>query len=177
MKRQTRIRLLTMLMCFVLMFACTLSACKDAVPTPDPGKTDPGAADTCTVHVDNDGDGKCDKCGANMPITEETFSYFGNTKLTEDKKVYLLNSTADGYNYDGDQLFVCQALQGLFARKNVTFYVDSHYMTNGTNVDMFYLEQAKENYGVTSEAISLEQAVQMYIDTWSANVADGTWGS
>ena len=187
MKRQTRIRLLTMLMCFVLMFACTLSACKDAVPTPDPGKTDPGktdpgktdpgAADTCTVHVDNDGDGKCDKCGANMPITEETFSYFGNTKLTEDKKVYLLNSTADGYNYDGDQLFVCQALQGLFARKNVTFYVDSHYMTNGTNVDMYYLEQAKANYGVTYESITLEQAVQMYIDAWSAHVADGTWGS
>lgn len=198
MKRQTRVRLLTMLMCFVLMFACTLSACKDAVPTPDPDKTDtctdhvdkdgdgkcdkcgadvPTTPTTCTVHVDNDGDGKCDKCGANMPITEETFSYFGNTKLTEDKKVYLLNSTADGYNYDGDQLFLCQALQGLFARKNVTFYVDSHYMTNGTNVDMFYLEQAKENYGVTYEAISLEQAVQMYIDTWSANVADGTWGS
>ena len=40
MKRQTRVRLLTMLLCFVLMFACTLSACKDAVPTPNPDKTD-----------------------------------------------------------------------------------------------------------------------------------------
>ena len=176
MKRQTRIRLLTMLVCFVLMFACTLSACKDAVPTPDPDKVDtctthvdkdgdgkcdkcgaevPKTPTTCTVHADSDGDGKCDKCGADMPITSETFSYFGNTKLTEDKKVYLLNSTADGYNYDGDQLFLCQALQGLFARKNVTFYVDSHYMTNGTNVDMFYLEQAKENYCETYETISL----------------------
>ena len=67
MKRQTRVRLLTMLLCFVLMFACTLSACKDAVPTPDPDKTD-----TCTDHVDKDGDGKCDKCGADVPTTPTT---------------------------------------------------------------------------------------------------------
>ena len=66
MKRQTRVRLLTMLLCFVLMFACALSACKDAVPTPNPDKTD-----TCTNHVDKDGDGKCDKCGADLVLRDD----------------------------------------------------------------------------------------------------------
>ena len=183
MKKQKRTGILTALLCLILALTFTLGSCGNVIGPGESGtekKTETeteGQRDVCTSHVDADGDGTCDKCGAAMPVTPDTFSYFGNTEFSADKKVYLLNSTADGYNYDGDQLFLCQALQGLFARKNITFYVDSHYMTNGTNVDMYYLETAKEKYGVTYEAISLEAAVQMYIDAWSANVADGTWGS
>ena len=183
MKKQKRTGILTALLCLILALTFTLGSCGNVTGPGETGtekKTETetgGQTGSCTAHVDADGDGKCDKCGAAMPVTPDTFSYFGNTEFSADKKVYLLNSTADGYNYDGDQLFLCQALQGLFARKNITFYVDSHYMTNGTNVDMYYLEMAKEKYGVTYEAISLEAAVQMYIDAWSANVADGTWGS
>ncbi len=130
-------------------------------------------------HADADADGLCDSCGAilKLPETEDTFSYYVNTKLPEDKHVYVLNMTSEDYKYTEDELFTVQAIQGLFARKSALFYVDSHYMTNGTNADMHYLDLAAEKYGITYESISLEDAVKMYIDSWEENVADGTWGS
>ena len=154
--------------------------------TPDGGNTgDNGGDDTddpitppVCVHTDADEDGICDNCEALLNVlTEETFSYYMTTKLPEDKKVYVLNLTNQVETFSEDQLFTAQAIQGLFARKSALFYVDSHYMTNGVNIDMHYLDLAVEKYGVTYESISLEEAVAMYIANWEANVADGTWGS
>lgn len=141
--------------------------------------TTPTDKPSACSHVDADDDGFCDKCGAIVEIaaTDTSFSYYSNTKLPEDKKVYLLNNTAEGYNFTEDELFTAQAIQGLFARDRALFYIDSHYMTNGVNIDMHYLELAKENYGVTYESITLEEAVSIYKDNWSKYVADGTWGS
>lgn len=142
------------------------------------GTTTTTKSDSCS-HTDADGDGFCDKCGAIVSIsdTDESFSYYANTKLPADKKVYLLNSTSEGYSFSEDELFTAQAIQGLFARDVALFYVDSHYMTNGVNVDMHYLELAEENYGVSYETISLQEAVAMYIASWDSYVADGVWGS
>ncbi|MCD8372924.1 MAG: hypothetical protein LUD27_06465 [Clostridia bacterium] len=115
--------------------------------------------------------------GSSDTETDSSFSYFNTTAMNADKKVYVLNNTSEGYSYSNDLVFTCQAIQGLFARKEVTFYLDSHYMTNGTNVDMYYLEEACEEYGITYESISIEQAIEMYVDAWDEYVADGTWGS
>ena len=130
-------------------------------------------------HADADADGLCDECGQILEIqsTDSSFSYYANTKLPEDKKIHVLNMTSEGYNFSEDELFTAQAIQGLFARKNALFYMDSHYMTNGVNIDMHYLDLAAEKYGITYESISLEEAVAMYIANWESNVADGTWGS
>lgn len=76
--------------------------------------------------------------------TPGAFSYYSTSRLPADKKVYVLNDTTKGENYTSDSLFTAQAIQGLFARKETRFYVDSHYMTNGINTDMYYLEQMKE---------------------------------
>lgn len=141
------------------------------------GTEDPITPPEC-IHTDANEDGICDKCEALLNVlTEETFSYYMNTRLPEDKKVYVLNLTNHSNTFTEDELFTAQAIQGLFARKSALFYVDSHYMTNGVNIDMHYLDLAVEKYGVTYEPISLEDAVKMYVDNWSANVADGTWGS
>ncbi len=112
-----------------------------------------------------------------VDIDDPDFSYYPTSKLPQDKKIYVLNNTELGYNFTEDQLFTAQAIQGLFARKETKFYVDSHYMTNGVNVDMYYLNNAQSEYSLTLENITLEQAVEMYSQAWTANVADGTWGS
>jgi len=143
------------------------------------GKTTTTTQKAECVHADTDADGFCDKCGQILEIqnTDSSFSYYMNTKLPEDKKIYVLNMTSEGYNFSEDETFTAQAIQGLFARKSALFYLDSHYMTNGVNIDMHYLNLAVENYGITYESISLEDAVAMYIANWEENVADGTWGS
>ena len=143
------------------------------------GKTTTTTQKAECVHADTDADGLCDECGQIIEIqnTDSSFSYYANTKLPEDKKIYVLNMTSEGYNFSEDETFTAQAIQGLFARKSALFYLDSHYMTNGVNIDMHYLNLAVENYGITYESISLEEAVAMYIANWEANVADGTWGS
>lgn len=105
-----------------------------------------------------------------------SFDYYDKTGLREDKKIYLLNDP-DIETLDVDDLFTAQAIQGLFARYEVTFYVDSRYMTNGTNIDLYYLDQNVEEYDLEVESISLATAVQMYMDVWSENVDSGLWGS
>lgn len=108
---------------------------------------------------------------------DKNFNYYSVSKLPADKKIYVLNETSRGYNFNSDELFTAQAIQGLFARKDTSVYVDSHYMTNGVNVDMYYLNKAAEDYGLTLEYVTMQQAVEKYIAAWDDNVADGTWGS
>ena len=107
----------------------------------------------------------------------ESFSYFSESALPLDKTVYVLNDTASGYAFSADQLFTAQAIQGLFARKETSYFVDSHYVTNGINVDMYYLRQAAEKYDLIIENVTLEEAVSGYVAAWDANVAEGVWGS
>lgn len=127
------------------------------------GKT---ATTTVMVRVKPEGGGDSDD-----------FNYYATSKLPADKKIYVLNETSRGYNFNADELFTAQAIQGLFARKETSVYVDSHYMTNGVNIDMYYLNQIAEEHGLTLEYVTMEQAVAKYVAEWDANVADGTWGS
>ena len=132
-------------------------------------------------HTHNYVNGYCTICGEKDPnysegdITgDDAFSYYSTTKLRDDKKIYALNMEG---GMDNDTLNTVSAMQGLFARKEVTFYVDGKYMTNGTNADQYYLTEAEEKYGVQSENIDLETAIGMYIDAWDDMVASGIWGS
>ena len=132
-------------------------------------------------HTHNYVNGYCTICGEKDPnysegdITgDDAFSYYSTTKLRDDKKIYALNMEG---GMDNDTLNTVSALQGLFARKEVTFYVDGKYMTNGTNADQYYLTEAEEKYGVQSENIDLETAIGMYIDAWDDMVASEIWGS
>lgn len=172
--RLTALLLLTAMIASTLLTSCSWFENPDDPNTPSGGTTKPECK-----HVDADTNGFCDDCGAIVKIqeTEDTFSYYANTKLPDDKKIYVLNMTSEGYNFSSDELFTAQAIQGLFARKSALFYVDSHYMTNGVNIDMRYINLAVEKYGITYESISLEDAIAMYIAAWEENVADGTWGS
>lgn len=167
--------LLVVIFCSTVLTSCFLFPSDP--PTVDPGNT-PGGEDEACTHEDTDGNGVCDKCNTVVGVsTDDSFSYYSNTTLPEDKKVYVLNMTSEGYTFTEDQLFTAQAIQGLFARKSALFYIDSHYMTNGVNIDMHYLDLAAEEYGVTYESITLAEAVAMYIASWNENVSDGTWGS
>ncbi len=175
------IKLIAVLLLLTMACSTVLTACLgggEGETQETQATTKPTTPPQCS-HVDADDNGFCDECGAITRIeeTEDTFSYYSNTKLPEDKHIYVLNMTSEGYNFSEDELFTAQAIQGLFARKSTLFYVDSHYMTNGVNIDMHYLDLAVEQYGITYESISLEEAVEMYKNNWAANVADGTWGS
>lgn len=177
------VKLIAMVLAFVMITSTVFTSCAflDGLFADDPKPTTPSTTTKkpeCK-HVDANEDGFCDECGAivKIPQAEDTFSYYANTKLPEDKKIYVLNMTSEGYAFTEDELFTAQAIQGLFARKSAMFYVDSHYMTNGVNVDMHYLDLATEKYGVTYESITLEDAIARYIAAWEENVADGTWGS
>lgn len=171
------VRLIALMLVAVMLLSTMLTSCEwlDGIL----GKTTTTTQKPECNHADADGNGLCDECGQILEIqnTDSSFSYYANTKLPEDKKIYVLNMTSEGYNFTEDELFTAQAIQGLFARKSALFYLDSHYMTNGVNIDMHYLDLAVENYGITYESIMLDEAVAMYIANWEANVADGTWGS
>lgn len=171
------VRLIALMLVAVMLLSTMLTSCEwlDGIL----GKTTTTTQKPECNHADADGNGLCDECGQILEIqnTDSSFSYYANTKLPEDKKIYVLNMTSEGYNFTEDELFTAQAIQGLFARKSALFYLDSHYMTNGVNIDMHYLDLAVENYGITYESITLDEAVAMYIANWEANVADGTWGS
>ena len=131
------------------------------------------------IHLDENDDGICEKCGKNVDTSSvnSSFSYYANTKLPDDKKIYVLNMKSEGYDYSEDELLTAQAIQGLFARKNALFYVDSHYVTNDTNIDMYYLDLAQKNYGITYETITLSEAISMYINDWDKNIKNQIWGS
>jgi len=126
--------------------------------------------------------GWCTNCGEADPNAgsggeiggEEGFTYYNKTNLRADKKIYAVNM--DGELNTSD-LNTVSALQGLYARKEVTFYIDGKYMSNGINADQYYLEEAKENYGVTVENISLETAVKKYVADWNSMVTAKVWGS
>lgn len=102
----------------------------------------------------------------------EDFSYYANTKLPADKKIYLIDELTNA-----DDLFSAQAVQGLMARNSASIYVNSHTMTNGLNVDTYYLNSIAEKYGLEVTEVTLAEAVEKYKAAWSANVADGVWGS
>ena len=163
----------------VMLLSTMLTSCEFLDGILGNNNTPPTTQKPECQHADADADGLCDECGQILEIqsTDSSFSYYANTKLPEDKKIHVLNMTSEGYIFSEDELFTAQAIQGLFARKSALFYIDSHYMTNGVNIDMHYLDLAAEKYGITYESISLEEAVAMYIANWEANVADGTWGS
>lgn len=128
----------------------------------------------CTICGEKDPDYNEGGDGGGEITGDEDFSYYKTTNLREDKKIYALNMEGGMNN---DTLNTMSAIQGLFARKEVTFYVDGRYMTNGTNADQYYLEEAEEKYGVVVENTTFETAVQMYIDAWDDMVAEGIWGS
>lgn len=148
---------------------------------------EPAHKDPVEQHVHHFVNGFCTGCGIPDPNYQggggeqppvggdETFSYYEETELRPDKKVYVLNFS--GETLGNDDLNTLSAMQGLFARKEVTFYIDGKYMTNGTNADQYYMNVAEEEYGVEKEEITLERAVELYKDAWSDMVADGTWGS
>ncbi len=166
------ITITSLVMAFCLAFSVT--ACN---------KTD--APETPTGHTHNYVDGYCTICGEADPDYnsggdgggdiggDDEFSYYSATHLRSDKKIYALN-----YNekLSNDRLNTAAAIQGLFARDAVTFYIDGIYVTNGTNADRYYLDAAAE-YGVTYEETTLEEAVRMYIDSWDEMVEAGVWGS
>ncbi len=109
------------------------------------------------------------------PVDTE-FSYYVESKLREDRKVYVLNSLGTD-ELSLDELIVSQTIQGLYARDEVTFYVDGRTNTSQVNVDKFYIEQAAADYNLTLEHITLEQAVAMYIASWDEYVESKVWGS
>lgn len=150
--------------------------------TPEnPGGQTPENPDECNHHFVN---GFCTLCGdpdpnyrpaPDTPVTgDDDFSYYEPTELREDKKLYVLNLDA---SCDNDELNTLAAMQGLFARKEVTLYIDGRYVTNGTNADVYYLERAEEEYGVTREVIDLAGAVELYKNAWADMHAEGIWGS
>lgn len=141
-----------------------------------------GTSSGSSEHTHNYVNGYCTVCGEKDPdygsggdVTgDDGFSYYAETSLRADKKIFALNMEG---GMDNDTLNTVSALQGLFARKEVTFYVDGKYMTNGTNADQYYLNAAKEKYGLTVEEVDLETAVSMYVEAWSGMVEAGVWGS
>ncbi len=98
-------------------------------------------------------------------------SNFNMTHFTQDRKVYYMKEALTDDEYQ-----IMAAIQGLFARKNVTIYIDARQSASGINVADYYMTMAEE-YGVTYETITFDEVVQMYIDNWSTMVAEGYWGS
>lgn len=107
------------------------------------------------------------------PTPTESFSYYKNTKLSKDSTVKVISDVTN----DGDRLYTAQAIEGLFARKEVKYYVDSNYVTNGVNTDQYYIKKASDKYGFKYESTTLKEAVLDYVASWSDYVKNNTWGS
>ena len=106
-------------------------------------------SDQTQEHEHNYVNGYCTICGEKdpsqtpeIPGGNKEFSYYEETKLRSDKKLFVLNKEG---NLSNDSLNTASALQGLFTRKEVTFYIDGKYMTNGTNADMYTIAEGVAN--------------------------------
>ena len=150
----------------LLLVSLSVTACGDTTTTTSSDDTTT-TQDTTSVNDSSDNT----SISIDVPPTPEDFSYYQNTHFDTSTKIIdqELGST--------DRLYTAQAIQGLFARKSVKYYVDSTYVTNGTNTDLYYLEQASEKYGFEYESVTLTKAVQDYVDSWDEMIADNTWGS
>lgn len=141
-----------LLLSLSFLVTMTLASCGGGETGPDP----------------DDGNG-----GEKPPITEKDFSYYKNTHLQKGDTIKVIDDAVS----NEDRLYTAQAIQGLFARKQVKYYVDSNYVTNGVNTDMYYIEQAKQNYSINYETVSLQDAILDYIASWESYVSSNTWGS
>ena len=104
------VKLIAMILAFVMITSTLFTSCAflDGLFADDPKPTIPSTTTKkpeCK-HVDANEDGFCDECGAivKIPQAEDTFSYYANTKLPEDKKIYVLNMTSEGYAFTEDEL-------------------------------------------------------------------------
>lgn len=165
-KYKTKYKFLSLIGLFTLsaglLVGCGPSSDPTTGPTTDPTEdptTDPTTSEPTTAP---------DPVGPNLD-----FSYYQTTKFNSDNKIQIINQTTDNV----DRVYTAQAIQGLFARKEVTYYVAPGYVTNGVNVDLYYIEQASKNYNFTYETVSFEEAIQNYIANWKTNVDEGIWGS
>jgi hypothetical protein len=115
------------------------------------------------------------------PEPEPYFSYYKTGRLAEDKVIYVLNNDGAGggaaSGYSNDQMFTAQAIQGLFNRVSISFYLNGEAVTNSINTDLAHLDYAADKWGLETENISLNAAVTMYKDAWAANAASRVWGS
>lgn len=114
-----------------------------------------------------------------------SFDYYAHSPLAADKTIYVLNDGAGegseegdtGSSYTYDQLMTASAVQGLYNRKEVSYFLNGLSVTSGINTDMYHLDYAAEKHGLTKVNLSLEDAIKRYIADWEANVAAGVWGS
>ena len=152
----------------LLLVSLSVTACGET--TTSSSLDDTSTVDNTTSVTDSSDD---TTTSIDVPPTPEDFSYYQNTHFDTSTKIQLIDQEL-GSN---DRLYTAQAIQGLFARKSVKYYVDSTYVTNGTNTDLYYLEQASEKYDFEYESVTLTKAVQDYVDSWDEMIADNTWGS
>ena len=152
----------------LLLVSLSVTACGET--TTSSSLDDTSTVDDTTSVTDSSDD---TTTSIDVPPTPEDFSYYQNTHFDTSTKIQLIDQEL-GSN---DRLYTAQAIQGLFARKSVKYYVDSTYVTNGTNTDLYYLEQASEKYDFEYESVTLTKAVQDYVDSWDEMIADNTWGS
>ncbi|QWB95492.1 hypothetical protein KHQ89_05935 [Mycoplasmatota bacterium] len=92
----------------------------------------------------------------NFEAEDPSFSYFPKTTMNEDKHLYVF-----GYENDRKlnmhELTTGQAIQGLFARDEVTFYLN----TQSTG-EAYWLQDMVDHDGITYELIGLSQMIEMY---------------
>lgn len=86
------------------------------------------------------------------------YSYFTPLKMNENKTLKVFNHSSVE-NMNDAQLFIATAIQGLFARTEVTYY------NGGTaSYTALWLENLQDNYSVSVEYVTLDQMMQAYIE-------------
>lgn len=96
--------------------------------------------------------GKDEESDPYAPVERaDDFSYYPKTVMNKDKRLYVF-----GQGMNKQELITAQAIQGLFAREEVTFYLN-----NSSNTQA-WLTDLTDNYGLTSVETSLEGMLGMY---------------
>lgn len=82
----------------------------------------------------------------------DNFSYYPKTKMNSEKKLLVFNNNTLSF----EERILAQAIQGIFAQKEVTYY------TLEGNMYQFWLDDLIATYGVTTEMTTVKEMVQNY---------------
>ena len=83
----------------------------------------------------------------------DDFSYYREMTMNPQKKLYVFNRDR---SLSSAQAIIAEAIQGIYARTDCKFYYDRGGMYD------FWLDDLVENYGFTTEDVTLEQMIEVF---------------
>mgnify|MGYP005867469591 CR=1 FL=1 len=110
------------------------------------------------------------------PSGKEWGIYFPIPEMNEEKKLLVVGADLDvGLKEGRNELITLSAIQGLSNRDEVTMYLNYKLEKDGQFPNDYWLQDMVDNYGITTETMSFEQAIEHYKEMAGENAGFVTY--